>query len=94
MESRSGRRWHVARVVVAIGALVAGTARAEARGLDLDAFGAGAGGEPRVKVYLSTLFRVADFLAFPAGFRGGVRVAVGDIDGDGLFSFEGVLPSQ
>jgi hypothetical protein len=49
-----------------------------------DAFGADAGGEPRVKVYFAASSQVADFLAFAPGFTGGVRVAVGDIDGDGI----------
>jgi hypothetical protein len=48
------------------------------------AMGADAGGEPRVKVYYLGLHLVADFLAYPAGFRGGVRVAVGDVNGDGI----------
>jgi len=64
--------------------LIAGAGSVEARGTLFDAFGMDAGGEPRVKVYLSQFFEVADFLAFPSSFRGGVRVAVGDIDGDGI----------
>jgi hypothetical protein len=58
--------------------------QAAARGTIFDAFGLDAGGEPRVKVYQSTLFQTADFLAYGAAFRGGVRVAVGDVDGDGI----------
>jgi hypothetical protein len=50
----------------------------------LDAFGVDAGGAPEVKVYIPGLFQVASFLAFDPAFRGGVRVAVGDIDGDGI----------
>ena len=47
--------------------------------------GAGAGGGPRVKVIDLTNFSViADFWGIAdADFRGGVRPAVGDIDGDG-----------
>jgi hypothetical protein len=49
-----------------------------------DAFGLDAGGQPRVKVYRSGRQEVASFLAFDPAFTGGVRVAVGDIDGDGI----------
>jgi FtsP/CotA-like multicopper oxidase with cupredoxin domain len=53
-------------------------------GIDDVAVGAGQGGEPRVKVYSGAdrtlLF---DFLAFPRSMRGGVRVALGDVNGDG-----------
>jgi hypothetical protein len=52
--------------------------------LPLIAFGADAGGEPRVKVYMLGGLEVASFLAYDPAFRGGVRVAVGDIDGDGI----------
>jgi hypothetical protein len=58
--------------------------QAAARGTLFDAFGLDAGGEPRVTVYLSAGPQVASFLAFDAAFRGGVRVAVGDVDGDGI----------
>lgn len=47
--------------------------------------GEGAGSSPHVKVFSgangSTI--LADFFAFSAGFTGGVRVASGDVDGDG-----------
>lgn len=44
------------------------------------------GNSPRVRVYddISPLNSSADFLAFDAAFRGGVRVALGDVDGDGV----------
>ena len=47
--------------------------------------GAGPGGQPGVEVYdgLSGA-RLASFLAFEASFRGGVFVAVADVDGDGV----------
>lgn len=46
--------------------------------------GAGSGGGPRVKVFdgvTGGAFR--DFFAYDAAFQGGVRVATGDLDGDG-----------
>ncbi|WP_171475859.1 beta strand repeat-containing protein [Frigoriglobus tundricola] len=47
--------------------------------------GAGAGGLPEVKVYdAATGALEFDFLAFDAGFRGGVTVASGDVNGDGV----------
>ena len=50
------------------------------------AVGADAGGEPRVCVFLSgngTFVCVASFHAFDRGFVGGVRLAAGDVNGDG-----------
>lgn len=47
--------------------------------------GAGVGGGPRVKVIDPfTLNTLADFFVYEPEFRGGVRVAVGDVDGDGV----------
>jgi hypothetical protein len=49
------------------------------------ATGAGAGGLPEVRVFdAATGATLADFLAYDPGFRGGVRVAVGDVNGDGV----------
>jgi serralysin len=42
------------------------------------------GGEPRVKVYTSAGKKNAEFLAYAKSFRGGLSVAGGDINGDGL----------
>jgi membrane-associated phospholipid phosphatase len=53
-------------------------------GVPLLAFGADAGVEPRVRVVERETGTVRfDFLAFATQFRGGVRVAVGDVTGDG-----------
>lgn len=44
-----------------------------------------AGFEPRVKVYDgSTQTEIGSFLAYEAGFKGGVRVATADLTGDGV----------
>lgn len=46
--------------------------------------GAGASGGPHVKVFSgATGVEIASFFAYDAAFRGGVRVAAGDINGDG-----------
>jgi len=47
--------------------------------------GADAGGGPHVRVFQSARSGdSADFMAYDPDFRGGVRVAVGDVDGDGV----------
>ena len=49
------------------------------------AVGAGEGGGPRVRVYQDLRSEVAfDFFAYDSTFRGGVRVAVADLNGDGI----------
>jgi hypothetical protein len=49
------------------------------------AAGTDAGGLPEVKVFAAGTGAVlADFLAYDSAFRGGVRVAVGDVTGDGV----------
>jgi hypothetical protein len=44
----------------------------------------GAGGGPEVKVFDAGGTQVADFFAYDPGFQGGVRVAIGDVNGDGV----------
>jgi len=52
---------------------------------DVIATGTGPGGGPVVKVYsLSTGAFTGTFAAYDRGFRGGVNVAVGDVNGDGV----------
>lgn len=47
--------------------------------------GSGAGGGPHVKVFDGRSgAEIGSFFAFDVGFTGGVRVAAGDVDGDGL----------
>jgi hypothetical protein len=48
------------------------------------AAGSGAGGKPAVSVFDSGGAPIGHFLAFAPGFSGGVRVAVGDVNGDGV----------
>ena len=50
----------------------------------LFAAAAGAGGSPHVKVYAPGGSLRFEFLAYGSGFTGGVRVATGDVDGDGI----------
>ncbi|MBN9523566.1 tandem-95 repeat protein, partial [bacterium] len=51
----------------------------------LIATGAGYGGGPHVKVFdAATGEELYSFFAYDASFRGGVRVAVGDVNGDGV----------
>ena len=45
--------------------------------------GEGAGGEPRVSVFDGAGTPLQRFLAFEPGFKGGVRVAAADVNGDG-----------
>ncbi|MDP1892291.1 MAG: VCBS repeat-containing protein, partial [Gemmatimonadaceae bacterium] len=45
--------------------------------------GAGPGGGPHVRIFRQDGTAVGGFMAYSTTFRGGVNVAVGDIDGDG-----------
>ncbi|HCM54048.1 MAG TPA: hypothetical protein DIS59_03875, partial [Candidatus Magasanikbacteria bacterium] len=45
--------------------------------------GSGTGIEPRVGIYTWDYKFLNSWLAFEKGFRGGVNVAAGDVDGDG-----------
>src|SRR5262249_41954585 len=51
---------------------------------DLLAVGADAGGGPQVKVYNADGSVRFSFFAYDASFTGGVRVATGDVTGDGV----------
>src|SRR5207237_4555892 len=53
-------------------------------GTEMFAVAAGRGGGPRVQVYDTNGAKIADFLAYNKAFFGGVRVAVGDVNGDGV----------
>src|SRR5262249_11744061 len=52
-------------------------------GTGLFAVGAGQGGSPHVKVYNADGSLRFSFFAYAESFTGGVRVATGDVDGDG-----------
>jgi subtilisin family serine protease len=47
------------------------------------AMGANAGNAPEVRVYTADGKLVSKFMAYAPSFKGGVRVAAGDVDGDG-----------
>lgn len=53
-------------------------------GIDEIITGAGAGGGPHVKVFSSKGELLGQFYAYDKYFRGGVNVAAGDVDGDGV----------
>jgi len=46
--------------------------------------GAGPGGGPHVRIFSNTGADLGGFMAYDPRFTGGVRVAVGDVDGDGI----------
>ncbi|MDQ7814664.1 MAG: L,D-transpeptidase family protein [Patescibacteria group bacterium] len=45
--------------------------------------GAGPGNKPEIKIFDASGNQILSFMAYPTNFRGGARVAVGDVDGDG-----------
>jgi hypothetical protein len=63
--------------------VAAGLIHGEGQGLAAIIVGEGAGGSPRVSVFDGTGTLVQSFLAFDRGFKGGVRVAAADVNGDG-----------
>ncbi len=52
-------------------------------GIDEIITGAGPGGTPHVRIISSAGVPLGSFFAYPLAFKGGVQVAVADIDGDG-----------
>ncbi|MCA9790787.1 MAG: VCBS repeat-containing protein [Candidatus Eremiobacteraeota bacterium] len=67
------------------GGVYVGGGDVDGDGFDDVIVGAGTGSGPRVRVFSGTnLGQIRDFLAFDNGFTGGVRVAAGDVNGDGF----------
>jgi streptogramin lyase len=63
----------------------AASAGVERINLNVTATGPDAGGGPDVRVFDSATGQLIDeFAAYNSGFQGGVRVAVGDVNGDGI----------
>lgn len=69
----------------AIGTVTVNVVRADTTATDIIALGAGPGGGSAVRIYngLSGQF-VAGFTAFDPSFEGGISVATGDVNGDGV----------
>jgi len=53
-------------------------------GLQEIVVGAGSGGGPHIRIFDNFGKLISQFFAFNPGFRGGVNIAIGDVDGDGL----------
>ncbi|MGK2956856.1 MAG: hypothetical protein ACSLFB_00320 [Acidimicrobiales bacterium] len=65
------------------GGVTVATADVDGNGVDEIIVGAGPGGGPHVRVFRRDGSEINGFFPFPEGFRGGVNVAGGDLDGDG-----------
>lgn len=65
------------------GGVTVGTADVDGNGVDEILVGAGPGGGPHVRVLRADGSELSSFFPFPEGFRGGVTVAGGDLNGDG-----------
>jgi hypothetical protein len=59
-------------------------ARLAPAGIQIIATGADSGNSPEVRVFNPANIEIAHFFAFDPQFRGGVRVAVGDVNGDAV----------
>ncbi len=67
-------------VNVAVGDINGGTAQKKSEIIT----GAGNGGGPHVRIFESSGKVISQFFAYNKNFRGGVNIAVGDLDNDGL----------
>ncbi|MGH2813310.1 MAG: PQQ-dependent sugar dehydrogenase [Actinomycetota bacterium] len=65
------------------GGVYVGTGDLDGDGCDEIITGAGAGGGPHLKVFRANGSLLAQRMAYATAFTGGVRVAAGDVDGDG-----------
>ncbi len=75
----------VSVLIVAAGVVaVSGRAQAAPTAQYLIATGTNVGGGPHVKLFTTDGVQRSSFFAYDPAFRGGVNVAVGDLDGDGL----------
>lgn len=85
----SPRRFVAAGSAVALGVLFVATGasqRASAAPVDQTIYvtGTGPGGGPHVKVFSQNAAEQASFFAYGINFRGGVNVALGDLNNDGV----------
>jgi hypothetical protein len=72
------------RLILAAGMLAAGVDASAQPTPAAIGVGADAGGAPQARVLNSGAGPIHDFFAFTPSYSGGVRVALGDIDGDGV----------
>src|SRR6185295_12022959 len=83
MEVQVLANYHLSRLSLLMAAFV--TATPAVAGAEAIITGLGSGGSPIVSVYdADTLAPLSSFFAYDAGFTGGVRVAAGDVNGDGV----------